>query len=448
MKIIDKYIIKEHIVPFFGGLSVIIFVILLSHFLKILSRIIEKKVPVFFVLRLIGLNMAWVLSLAIPMACLIATLIAFGRLSQDLEIVALKSVGYPVYRMLLPALLFGLFWTATMGYFNNAVLPETNFKASELARNIRRKKPLAVIQERVFIDDIPGISLWVEDVDYVNDDLYNITIYQRGERHDKQMNVITAPVGHMAYDSTYDAVIFTLENGEIHTYDHADPDRYTRGEFKKQTIRIADLGTQIEERDKKSRSDRELTASMMDKEMVENNLRIMTSKQRMSELVKDRIDRVLSPEARSSHYRGRVTAERQAYFAEKRLKSRLQQEAYLQKSLEKKNNRYRVEKHKKWSLAFACMLFIFAGVPVGVVGRRGGLGTAIGFGMFIFFVYWIFLIGGEELADRGFIGPAVGMWSSNGMLFLIGSYLLYRVVHDSTPGFLFFNKLVYRQKKK
>lgn len=447
MKIIDRYIIKEHITPFFGGLGVIIFVLLLSHILRILSRIIERRIPVLYVFQLLWYNMAWMLSLAIPMACLIAALIAFGRLSQDLEIVALKSAGYPVYRMLVPALIFGLFWTGAMGYFNIVILPETNHKATELGRNIRRVKPLAVIRERVFVEDIPGISLWVEDIDYQDNRLLGVTIYQRGEAHDNQMNVITAPVGYMEYDSVFDAVIFTLEEGEIHSYDYADPQRYTRGEFKRQTIRVGDLGTQVEHRERERRSERAMTISMINEAVFENQMRMLNSQDMMRRIVKERIDAVLNPTVPTAQYRGRISPEQQAFFSEKRLQSRLQQELHLQNSLWRLNNRLIIERNKKWSLAFACLLFLFVGVPVGVVARRGGLGTAIGFGMFIFFLYWIFLIGGEELANRGFVSPWLGMWSSNIVLLLLGSYVLYRVVYDSQPGFWILNKIIYRGKR-
>jgi lipopolysaccharide export system permease protein len=322
-----------------------------------------------------------------------------------------------------------------MVYFNETVYPEANYAASSLAQDIRRKKPLAVIQERMFIEDIPGISLYVEDVNYGRNSFEGITIYQREEGRQKSMSVITAPDGRMDYDSTYDAVIFTLYNGEIHNFDPMAPENYTRGRFKRQTFRIGDLGTQIEEKGKRRRSDRELTTAQMNDIINDGHTKIGESNARIKELVSDRIDYVLSPSKEKQRYSTQNrTPIRLAHYYANRTKSRIQQEIYLQNSLQKQRDKYLVEIHKKYTLAVACLLFVFVGAPVGVLTRRGGMGTAIGFGMFFFFVYWVFLIGGEQLADRGIIHPVPAMWSSNVVMFIIGSYVLYRTVYDTRGG--------------
>ncbi len=441
MKILDRYIIKEHIIPFFGGLSVIAFVILMSHLLKILNQIIEKKVPAFFVMKLIGFNLAWILALAVPMACLIAALIAYGRLSGDMEIIAVKSSGLSVIRAMMPALLVGAVLALFMFYFNDTLLPDLNHKASSLARDIRRKKPLAVIQERIFIDDIPGVNLWVEEVDYESNDFHGITIYQRDENDRKTQSIITAPKGQMVYDSTYDAVIFELYNGEMHTYDPAEPENYTSGTFQTQTIRIGNLGTQIEEKEKKNKGDRELTSQEIRDRILEFETRISDSKVKINEIVEERMNELLHPSPPEYNRRGQHTPLRMAFYHETRTRSKIAQEIWLQKSFEKNIRKYTVEIQKKITLSLACILFIFVGAPVGVKSRRGGMGTAIGFGMFFFLIYWIFLIGGEQFADRGFVDPVLAMWSPNIALFVMGTYATYLVIWNEKPLFGLFGLL-------
>ncbi len=435
VKIIDRYIIKEHIVPFFGGLGVIAFVILLSHILKILNQIIEKKVPVFFVMKLIGLNLAWVLALAVPMAFLIAALIAFGRLSGYMEIIALKSSGIPALRAMRPALLMGGLLAVSMFYFNDTLLPELNHQASALARDIRRKKPLAVVQERVFIDDVPGVNLWVEEIDYDSNNLHGVTIYQRDENDKKTQSIITAPTGTMVYDSTFDALIFKLYDGEMHTYDPAEPEQYTRGKFKTQNIRIGNVGTQIEEKEKKSRGDRELTSQEMRDMIIQFEERTEASNLKVDEIVRERMNELLHPVPPEYKRRGQHTILRMAFYHETRTRSKIQQEIFLQKSFAKNIRKYKVEIQKKITLSLACILFIFVGAPVGIKGRRGGMGTAIGFGMFFFLIYWIFLIGGEQFADRGYVDPILAMWSPNIVLFILAAYSTYLVIWNEKPLF-------------
>lgn len=87
---------------------------------------------------------------------------------------------------------------------------------------------------------------------------------------------------------------------------------------------------------------------------------------------------------------------------------------------------YMVEVHKKYALPFACFFFVLVGVPLGVLTKRGGFGVGAGLSLIFFLLYWIFLIGGEKLADRRLLSPAVAMWSGNAVILLIGLFLLMR----------------------
>ena len=96
-------------------------------------------------------------------------------------------------------------------------------------------------------------------------------------------------------------------------------------------------------------------------------------------------------------------------------------------SYEKSINSYQVELHKKFSIPFACIIFIVIGAPLGILSRRGGFGVSISISLLFFIIYWAFLIGGEELADRGFLHPGLSMWLPNIILGLIGLYLCHIV---------------------
>jgi lipopolysaccharide export system permease protein len=87
---------------------------------------------------------------------------------------------------------------------------------------------------------------------------------------------------------------------------------------------------------------------------------------------------------------------------------------------------YMVEVHKKYALPFACFFFVLVGVPLGVLTKRGGFGVGAGLSLIFFLLYWVFLIGGEKLADRRLISPLVAMWSGNVVVLLIGLLLLLR----------------------
>jgi lipopolysaccharide export system permease protein len=94
--------------------------------------------------------------------------------------------------------------------------------------------------------------------------------------------------------------------------------------------------------------------------------------------------------------------------------------------LQQEQNKYLVETHKKYSIPFACIVFILIGPPLGMMMRKGGFGMAASVSLFFFLIYWAFLIGGEKLADRGFVTPFWGMWSANILMAVIGMYLIYK----------------------
>ena len=119
------------------------------------------------------------------------------------------------------------------------------------------------------------------------------------------------------------------------------------------------------------------------------------------------------------------------------LERQLKNDFNLIKSYQKGKNKYKVEAHKKFSIPFACILFVLLGAPLGVMAKRGGfaISTALSFGFFL--LYYILLITGEELADRNYVSPEMGMWAPNGVLLIIALYLVLYAIRERAPIPLF-----------
>jgi lipopolysaccharide export system permease protein len=94
-------------------------------------------------------------------------------------------------------------------------------------------------------------------------------------------------------------------------------------------------------------------------------------------------------------------------------------------------NEYTVEIHKKYSIPAACLVFVFVGVPLGIIARRGTFGVAATLSLGFFLMYWSCLIGGEKLADRGIIAPWFGMWIANIILMILGIYLTVKMARET-----------------
>ena len=123
----------------------------------------------------------------------------------------------------------------------------------------------------------------------------------------------------------------------------------------------------------------------------------------------------------------------------------LRNEYNLLRSYTKSSNKYIVELHKKFSLPVACILFVITGASLGVIFRKGGFTIAVGLSFGFFLTYYILMIGGEDLADRNYVSPVVGVWSPNAILLLISMYLMLHTIREQAPlrfNFNFFKKIL------
>lgn len=471
MKILHRYIYKELIGPFLFSLSIIMFLFLMQYLVKIINEIFGKGLALFTIFKLIVFNLAWMMALAVPMATLLAVLMAYGRFSADNEIIILKSSGISIYRMIRPALVFGAALTVFMLYFNDQILPDTNHAARQLFQSIRQKKPTLTLEEHIFfkfppysfvVDHIkkPLLNEWVDASNLLGpeyqtakgvDRLEGITIFDNSSP--KQTTTITANTGYMVYSKPRKALIFTLFDGEYHDLDIKKPDDYQRSHFEKQIVNIPAKNFELEEHESNFRSDREMNIKMMYANVIKSRLEIQSQKRKIKDEIQKQIltvDKLLKMAAVLP-----ARADTSALASLTKLKTRparqralrqLQRNKQILKSkvnviTNKKRivDKYMVEIYKKLSIPFACIVFVIIGAPLGIMSRKGNLGTAFSLSLGFFVVYWAFLIGGEKLADRNMVSPFMAMWSANFIILAVGLLLLYRSVKESS--FIHWEKL-------
>jgi len=440
MKILSKYILREHLTPFVGAIVITMFVMMMDFVLDILNLIISKGVPVWTVLQLFVLNFAWMLALAVPMSCLIAGLMAFGRLTEDGEITATASSGISLLRLMVAPVVATLVISLFMIYFSDRILPESNYEAKLLLGDIKRQRPTLAIKERVFIDDFPDAGLYIEEVNEKTDELYGITVFDGQNR--KVPRIVKADYGIMSYNEATDALTFELHDGTIHEIDERDPSKYTRVDFDIQTIRFKDLGLQMQRRESTHRGDRELKISDMKFRIAQKDTAVQKSLDAIRDVSEKAYRAAFSPSAGDTPSDSLVIIN----SLKRRIKATIQSIDSQRNAIRAHQRfirKYKVEVHKKITLPFACLFFLIAGAPVGVYTKKGGTGIAIGFGVLFFVLYWAFLIGGEGLADRGYIAPWLAMWSPNFVMLAIGGWSLYRTTWSSRfRGFSFISKTI------
>lgn len=399
-----------------------------------IDMIISKGLALLTVLKLFLLTLPFLMAMTIPMAVLVAVVLAFGRLSADNEITIMKACGINLFRLIRPIALLAVLLSMGMLYFNDAILPETNHKFKNLMIAIHRKVPTLSIEEGVFIDDFDGYQIYIREKDDKQAQIYGVIIHEMGP--DKRISrSILAQWGVIEYDQTSEIFSITLHDGEIHELDATDRTNYRRMNFDTQKMNLQ-IDTSLKEEVTSSRGDRELSIDAMLKKIdffeqeKENTYRkIDHLKKQLNEFEQDSMAIATNDslaELVFQKQRARLMADKAVKpgsFDRHHLRTELEQQDARLQSLDRSISRYHVEIQKKYALPFACIVFVFIGAPFGVMGRRGA-GIVLSLIAFVF--YYICLIGGEELADRQLLSPYVAMWAANFILGILGVILLIR----------------------
>ena len=447
MKILNKYIIKEHLIPFSMSLIVLLFILLANFLLRSMDRFLGKGLDLALIFEYVFLNLAWILALAVPMAMLVATLMAFGRLSADNEIVAMRSLSIGFFKLITPAILFSSAITFMMMYFNNQILPEMNHKARMLSSDISRKRPDLDFDAGYFIDAVPNYNFLLGSRH--GEEFHDITIFS--SKLESNQQTIIASKGTIS--SVEDGVVLHLQEGVIHEYIGDDKNEYRQVFFDKYQVLIPLDNMVVNRRNSNIRGDREMTYAMIkNKIKIYENKIVETRKRVKNRLINEasefniksnlHSDIIITPLIAS-----KILTEYELLLNDSsknviqgsmtRIKRRLNNlsrginsDFSLIESFNNSINKYLVELHKKFSIPFACIIFILIGAPLGMMARKGGFAISMAFSLGFFIIYWMFLIGGEEFADRGLLSPALSMWLPNIVLGIFGCLICYMQIYN------------------
>ncbi|MEW6702875.1 MAG: LptF/LptG family permease [Bacteroidota bacterium] len=439
--ILIKYILKNHLLPFLFSVFILIFVFLLQFLMKFADRLVGKGLSAWVITKLITYNLAWMVVLVVPMSVLVATLMAFGSMSQNNEIAILKATGVSLYKMIIPPLAASIVLALFLVHFNNSIYPDANHAARLLMEDISRKKPTLSLVAGVFSQEVPNYSILAREIDQSNNELKQVTIYDYS--NPPKINIVTAQFGKIYFSQNQKKLIMDLKKGEIHESDNLEKNSYRKLRFERHKIAMPAEQFSFEQSAFGGpRGDRELGAPQM--------LAIVDSLEKIqANYLKDyyaRIKLLINNKNFAGSADAKTTGQYVYLKAQQKIKA---EENSIMDILSRLNyngqdiSRYWVEIHKKYSLPFACIVFVLIGAPLGTMMRKGGFGMAAGISLIFFLIYWSFLIGGEKLADRGLLSPFWGIWSANIFLGIIGILLMIKSAREKvTISFDFINKII------
>jgi len=459
---LQRDVLRRHVGPFFFCFITLMLMLLMQFLILYIDMLVGKGLPFGVIIELIITNLASMVVLAMPMAVLVACLMAFGKITELNELAAIKAAGVNPFRIISPVLAAGVLLSIFLVWFSNDVLPDANQRARSLFIDIRLKKPGFDLKEGEFYEGIDGYTFLVQNMTHESDSLHNVTIFQHPSGNRKEA-IIKAQKGHLESENNGQTMNLFLKNGAIMRY----LNRRREGErikviektgFNRYRISfdLSDLAFSRTNPQDRSRNDRTMDIQAMralvdslNEEVTSKKSKLINNENYFVPLSVDTSENARyvrrfenteptdeTEEPRSSDFL--VLNEVSSASAQQQLQSitlsKLRSYQTLVDDLNmdtswriKKIAQYLVEIHKKFAIPIACIIFVLLGVPIGMYTKKGNLGYAALIGTAFLTLYWISIIQGEKMADRLFISPFVGMWTSNIILGLVGIYLVIRV---------------------
>ena len=415
MNTLNKYLFKQSLIPFLLSVAVITTVLFLQFLIRAVDRFLGKGLDALTIFEYLYLNLAWIIALSVPMSLLISSVMTFGRMAQQNEITALKSAGVNLYNIIKPALWFGAMVAIALCLFNNFILPEMNYNARLLARDIYKKKPELSIEPGYFVDMIPQYTMIVKEMD--GKDFKDVKIFSKNQK--SEQTTIYANQGSLSSDGNM--ITIDLQDGEIHEIDLSDYDYYRKIRFKTHQIIISMDDLMLNRTSESNRTDREMRVPQMIQEIDKNKIlinqiydRIENVKKEIGitnpnantlEIIENEIELLKEKKAdvikEDRNYNEDVPVpafENKEYILSLTNNARqFKNEFTLIENYEKTNNKFKVEIHKKFTLALACILFTMVGAPLGILVRNGGMTIASGLSIAFFLVC---LLNTSDAADE------------------------------------------------
>jgi lipopolysaccharide export system permease protein len=264
MKILTRYVVREHVGPLIFALSALTTLLLLNQVAKQFGALVGKGLSWGIIGEFFYLSVPFIVAMTLPMAVLVAVLYAFSRLAAENEVTALRGSGVSVVRIVQPVMVGGAVLALIMLLFNDQVLPRANHRLRTLQTDIARKKPTFALREQVINEVIPGkIFLKTGHIDPATNKLREVVIYNfEDPTHRKTIYADSGQMGLTADQSTLQMMLYS---GYVLEVPRDDPQTLQRLYFSTDLVRVRGVANQFQKTEKDSyKSEREMTVCEMD----------------------------------------------------------------------------------------------------------------------------------------------------------------------------------------
>jgi lipopolysaccharide export system permease protein len=453
IKKLDLLVVKSYVGPLVATFFISVFLLLMQFLWKYIDDLVGKGLEWNVIAELMLYASAGLVPMALPLSILLASIMVFGNLGEHNELMAMKSAGIPLQRIMLPIFLFNLMVGGGAYLFSNHILPYTNLKMGALLYDVRQQRPELSIKEGAFYKGIDGISIKIKEKDPQTAMMYGLMIYDHRKR-DGNLNVTVADSGTMIMSGDKRYLILTLYEGGRYQ-EVRDASSYQKNKKRlpaqKERFREERIMFQLEGLDFKRTST----------EMFKDNYQMLNSSQlsfaidslERRLLAKQRkyfenanVDRLYRHLKRGedvnvpylnvdSVFSTSALSTQKSIMREALTGARNTESFFLNVGREYANrsrwiNKHKIEWHRKLTIAAACVVLFFIGAPFGAIVRKGGLGMPVVISVFFFIIYYVVTMAGEKAVKTGEAAEFQGMWFASMILIPLGTFLTYQATHD------------------
>ena len=358
--ITNRYIIREMLGPFSINMLVFTFLFLMTQMIEITNWIVNFNLNIVDVLTIILFTLPWFLMFIIPMSVMMAILLTFLRLSGDNEIVALKSCGMSIYRLLPPVLGFALFGCLFTAFVTLYAVPHSRTALEKLALRLAASNVDIGLKERTFNTAFQDVMLYVSKIDIQNKKL--IDVFIEDKRQAEIVSTVVAPEGRLFSEPETYVFHLLLSNGTIHQT-NLKQRAATSIEFDSYKLSL-DLKKEVEAYDENDKHREEMSIAQLRRYLA------------------------TSPEKDEDYYKIKIVL------------------------------------HRRFAIPVACLTMGLLAFPLGIQSKTTKRSFGLILCLFFFLLYYLMLTAGYAFGEDGSYPPEIGMWLPNAVMGCIGILFL------------------------
>lgn len=477
MKQIDLYVLKKFLLLFVATFFICSLILIMQFLWLYIGEMVGKGLSFGVLLEFLFYSWLSLIPMALPLAILLASLMSFGDMGEKLELLAMKSAGISLFRIMRSLLVFIVLISIGAFIFSNNVIPLSQKRMWTLIWSFKNKSPELNIPIGEFYSGIDNLMLYVRDKDYVTGGLLDIMLYDYSKGFDNA-SVTTADTVYIKMTEDKLNLKLIFKNGE--TFENLEKGEgfdlknvpYSRETFRQKEMLVY-FDANFNEIDDSLMNDLHVSKNIMEltrdidsvnvvRDSLKNNLSVQMRQEKLYASAFKQVDTLNTLKLGKSYDLDSLFAKTTYKEAKNILINTLSRintisnDVHYSKTVISDSDwfftKHSLELHKKFTLSFTCLIFFFIGAPLGAIIRKGGLGMPVVVSVILFIFYYITDTLGVKMAREAIWEVWQGMWLSSMVLLPIGIFLTYKAATDSTlfniDGWkLFFKKLKKRSKE-